>query len=134
MALSRDRSGRLVGPILIQQDFALPENGEVFLGGMYRVVAGRLVMPADDAAQDDCITVYALAYTSNRGGQDREVRARCMVKGLALVPRGDLSEEDIGMPVYPTSDDTVAASVSQDGNTPVGTLLAVDGQLATVLL
>lgn len=134
MALSKDRSGRIHGPILVQQDFHLPNDGEIFLGGMYRVVAGMLAIPADDAAQDDCITVYALQHKSNKGGQDRAVRARCMVKGSALVAKGSLSETDIGKPVYPTTDDAIAATVSEASNQPIGTLLAIDGQLATVQL
>ena len=132
--LSKDRRGRLYGRILIQNDFDLPEAGEVYLGGMYRVVGGMLAVPADAPEQDGCMTVYALERRSNRDGQDRAQRARCLVNGLALVPSGELTEADIGKRVYPRSDDEIAATASEEGNQPVGTLLAIDGQLATVQL
>lgn len=135
MPLPHDRTGRIHGPLVLQQDFDLPGDGEVFLGGLYRVVNGMLVVPAEEQAQDQCITVMALAYGNNKGGQDRAKRVRCMVDGIALMPLGALTAANIGKPIYPDSDDMVTVSApSVAGNLPAGVLLAVDRSHAKVKL
>jgi len=127
MALTKDRTGRIHGPIQLQQDFDLPADAEVFRGGLYRVVNGMLTVPADSTVQDGCITVMALDWQSNQGGQDRGKRTRCMVDGIALLPAGAIAAATIGKSVYPTGDDAVTASAPvATGNRPAGTLLAVE--------
>ena len=133
--LTKDRTGRIQGPVACQQDFDLPADATVYKGGLYRVVDGVLTLPAENAAQDDCITVMALEHKSNQGGQARAKRARCMVDGLALMPKGSLTTSNIGRPVYPMDDGTVTASApTQASNQRAGVLLAVDGSHAKIKL
>ena len=127
MALTKDRTGRIHGPLHLQQDFDLPADAEVFRGGLYRVVNGMLAVPTDSAVQDECMTVMSLEWKSNQGGQDRGKRVRCMVEGIALMPPGAMTAAAIGKPVYPTDNDAVSASApAAAGNRPAGTLLAVE--------
>ena len=132
--MDKDRRGTLTSQILTQQDFDLPAGFEVYLGGMYRVVDGLLAVPADDATQNNCVTVYALQRKSNAKGVEREARARCMIRGIAHLPVGGLGQGSVGKPVYPTADDAIAATTTQADNLPVGTLLRIDGALAVVQL
>ncbi|MEM9493813.1 MAG: hypothetical protein AAGC55_31995, partial [Myxococcota bacterium] len=132
---SKDRTGKIHGPFSYQQDFGLQADGQVYLGGLYRVVGGLLTVPSDTAAQDGCITVMAMRRGNNQGGQDGAKKVRCMVLGIALMPVGDLTVAAVGKPVYPMEDDGVSASAPTEvGNRPAGVLLTIDGSIAKVLL
>lgn len=134
MALNKDRSGRLHGQILYQRDYPLPAGGRVYLGGLYSFdMNGQLVRAADDdAAQDGKVIVMALESVDNNGGQDGGRKARCMVRGLAVLPAGPLTNAEAGKTVHAIDDDTLSLTANNDRR--VGTLVAVDGALAEVIL
>ena len=134
MALNKDRSGRLHGQIRHQRDYPLPADGRVYLGGLYSFdINGRLIRAADnDTAQNGKAVVMALESVDNTDGQDGGKKARCMVKGLAVLPAGPLTVADVGRKVHAIDDDTLSLTATNDRT--VGTLLAVDGALAEVIL
>ena len=133
MALSKDRSGVLHGQVFCQKDFPLPAGGKVFMGGMYSFDSGgRLIPAADEAVQAEKAVVFALEATDNTSGHDDARKARCLVKGLVVLPAGSLTSADVGKSVHAVGDDTLALA-STNGRT-VGTLLAVVDGLAEVIL
>lgn len=133
-ATNESRGGALDpvhGKIVNQHDFLVLGGVKIPDNTLFSTDAtGYAVQAADVAGQNGRAVLYALEEADNTNGADGAISVRAMIRGTARLEKGALVQADVGFVAHVFDNQTLATSSTQ--NRPIGIILAVGGNRATV--
>lgn len=134
-AATEDRSGLLDpvhGMVVNKRRFLVAASTQIFAHTLVSTDAtGYLVPAADVAGQSGRKVWYALEGADNSAGAAGALEIEVMIRGTSNPDKGTLVQADVGNIAYVADDSTVTSTPAQN-NRPVGTVLAVGANRASV--
>jgi hypothetical protein len=92
--------------------------------------AGFLIPAADDAGQAGKAVFFALAGADNSGGADGALDVMCMIRGVARMEKGALTQAAVGQVGHVLDDQTLA--LSSTNSREIGVIVAFTATRAEV--
>lgn len=129
-----DRLGQVdavFGDVLNQHVFPVAATATIFAHTLVSTnAAGFLIPAADDAGQSGKAVFFALGGADNSTGADAAQDVTCMIRGVARLEKGALTQAAVGQTAHVLDDQTLA--LASTNSREIGVVVAFTATRAEV--